>query len=205
MPNWCENYIEISGDKESIQKIKEEVEKTNGVKDKWVFETLIGKEKGENVIGVEKSLDAFFGGSLSLYGTKWDVDYNDCCFDFQEEMITLTPNTAWSPPNNFLITLSEKYDVEVTNLFGEPGNDYSGRLIVNSGDVIENSEYTYYEGMWKLDSDDFWERIDFDLECSLEDDKSIEEILEEHSYITSDEDKQTMREVCEEIIERNKE
>ena len=205
MPNWCSNHIQISGDKESIQKIKEKIEPLEGNEEAGIFETLIGNEKPKNGIPIEDELDNFFGGGLSLYGCKWDVSYNECSPDFSDEAITISPNTAWSPPRNFCIKLSEMYGVDIVGHYEESGNDFSGRITIKDGEVQELLEYPYYEGIFRLEKDEYWDRIDFDLECSLEDGDSIEKILEEHSYITKESDKKLMRESCEEILERIKE
>jgi len=164
MPNWCTNKIVIIGD---ISKIKEILEKigTIPVDTKHVlFETLIGKDPDFEKSGWHES-------NLKCFGTKWDVAPEDSNIEFNDNRITMSPSTAWSPPVPFCITLAKEYGVQVEITYSEPGNDFAGRNLINKwGDVIEEEDYDYNEGMYILDTDEFWN----DRENDYLDDEDID-------------------------------
>lgn len=159
MPNWCTNKIVITGDKSKIKEILEKIG-TIPVDTKTVlFETLIGRDPEIDRIGWHES-------NLKRFGTKWDVAPQGCEIEFSDDTITMNPKTASSPPIPFCVALAQEYDVEVDITYFERLSDYAGRnLIFSTGDVIEEEDYDYTEGMYHLDNKKFWEdRANDDLE-----------------------------------------
>lgn len=150
MPNWVSNEITITGDKSKIKEILEKIGTIPVDSKHTLFETLIGKDPDFDKIGWHES-------NLKNFGTKWDVAPEDSNIEFSEDKITMTPATAWSPPVPFCITLAKEYGVTVEITYSEPGCDFAGRNLINEeGDVIEEEDYDYNEGMYILDRDEFW-------------------------------------------------
>ena len=160
MPNWCSNYIKISGDESNMKPIydllKSEVDD--------LFMSTLVPENGE----FEKIKD---GGHFLLspyveyYGTKWDFKVTECDTNTLEPtLIDFSVSTAWSPPEPFCKRLSKKYGVDVEISFFEGGANFAGRSRFSNGKEIESLMYTYREGMYYLETETFWGETYSDLE-----------------------------------------
>lgn len=204
MPNWCNNYIVITGSKKKISlltKVIEDVPKQKS-DESIVFETLIGihpeitKEEHEN--------GKWYDSNIGWYGTKWDVSYNDCQFELGEEQITMMPLTAWSPPINFVSNLCRLYGLTAVMTYDECGCDFYGRATIDENGDYSEEDYSYNEGSYHFDDEYFWESVvQNDMEYAMEEDKSVEEFVESFSYVTP-EDKEEIRKLYTEFLTENK-
>jgi hypothetical protein len=108
----------------------------------------------------------------SQWGTKWDASFNgpfmalgdagadvDACVDAQGSVLTPEVaiykfDTAWSPPVPWLITVAEmEPELEFELHFGEPGNNFAGRVHFAGGVCVleeecEVDEILAPEEMW---------------------------------------------------------
>ena len=146
MPNWCYNRVTAFGDHEKLK----EIEKIFETKDPFnqIFPipdfTKIPNEKGElpkleqmkhpdGSIAWEtynfpdgRNDDRWYHWCIDNWGTKWDacdksVDYED------DEILALTFNTAWSPPEGVIAKLRDMFaDVTFQCFFDEPGMEAAG-------------------------------------------------------------------------------
>jgi hypothetical protein len=147
MPNWCYNKIVIKGDKSKIKEILEKIGTIPNATKSVLFKTLIGD--GLNSESRESNIE--------MYGTKWDVSPEEASVEFSDEQINMTPQTAWSPPVPFCISLAKDYGVNVTITYFEPGNDFAGKCEINEdGEITNEEDYEYNEGTFILDPDEFW-------------------------------------------------
>jgi hypothetical protein len=187
MPNWCTNYIVISGDENKISLLKnilEDVPKTIG-EETVVFKTLIGKEPTITTEDYEKG--GWFNSNVDWFGTKWDVSYNDCQFDFNDDHIIMMPMTAWSPPVRFVSNLCKMYGVTAVMNYDERGCDFCGRATIDINGEVDDEEYKYNEGMYHFDNEYFWESIvESDLEYALEEGKTKDQFLLDYPYVNED-------------------
>ena len=149
MPNWCYNRITIYGDSETEAKLKEieEIfEKADPFNQIFPIPDFknIPDEKGE-LPKLEQKLnpdgsvfyetynfsdgtndDRWYHWCIENWGTKWDacdksIDYED------DEILALTFNTAWSPPEGIVEKLREKYpDLTFQCFYDEPGMESAG-------------------------------------------------------------------------------
>ena len=206
MPNWCSNYIKIFGDSRTISIISDACKRCEGVEDR-IFRNLIDipphmtKDEYEN---------SWYDTNVTWFGTKWDVDYASCGFDFSENEIIMHPETAWSPPIPFLENLVKQYKgIEAYIFYSEPGVGFSGEAKIyrdEDGNVItDDNEYPYLEGIYLLDKDMFWSEVDyyvdnFECEHEREEDEDgnkipypeslIEEYVDEYFGFVEEKDKQ---------------
>jgi hypothetical protein len=187
MPNWCTNYIVISGDENKISLLKnilEDVPKTIG-EETVVFKTLIGKEPTITTEDYEKG--GWFDSNVNWFGTKWDVSYNDCQFDFNDDNIIMMPMTAWSPPVRFVSNLCKMYGVTAVMNYDERGCDFCGRATIDINGEVDDEEYKYNEGMYHFDNEYFWESIvESDLEYALDEGKTKDQFLLDYLYVNED-------------------
>jgi len=139
MPNWCSNYIVISGDVDKISLLKNILEDVPKSKedDSIVFTTLIGKEPTITTEDYEKG--GWFNSNVDWFGTKWDVSYSDCQFEFGDDNIIMMPMTAWSPPVRFVSNLCKMYGVTAVMDYDEGGCDFCGRANIDIDGEVDHS------------------------------------------------------------------
>ena len=203
MPNWCSNYIVISGDVDKISLLKNVLEDVPKSKedDSIVFTTLIGKEPEIPTEEYEK------GGwfDLNWFGTKWDVSYCNCQFEFNDDHIIMMPMTAWSPPIGFVSNLCKMYGVTAVMDYDEGGCDFCGRAIIDIDGGIEEEDYGFNEGKYHFDNEYFWESlVESDLEYALEQDVTKAEFILDHSYVSEEDLKELEKMYDEYMIENAK-
>jgi len=219
MPNWCNNYIVISGTKSNMKPIydffhngqkkvdeyfekKQQYIRENPDKTIWddvesiqleqqlVMSTLVPHDKEYEKI--KESGSFIINPQDRFYGTKWDFDLKESNVnEVTETCITLAPSTAWSPPSEFCERLCRKYNVEVTIDYEEGGVGFVGRETFTNEGMIEQLFYdSYYEGLYNLDKETFWSMVDSELDDL--DDITEEEFVNKFPYV-SEEDKENIR------------
>ena len=205
MPNWCNNYITISGSKEKMKPLYDYFESSQSEHEKFVEKrAVIHKENPEawktideicpapkeNLVmntlvphddeykAIEASGEYLLNPQVEFYGTKWDFDFSGCnTSDISKEHIALSPQTAWSPPSEFCRRLTAKYDVRVEIKFDEPGIGFVGEEEFKGGEMTGQIFYEdYLEGMYHLEPDSFWENEVYNnMEYCKEEGKTFEE------------------------------
>jgi hypothetical protein len=166
MPNWCDNYIQITGnDAEKIHNIIESLKDDDGI-----MQALYSTDTDEfRNLQSQPTFHIF----SDYYGTKWDFAKEDCGdIQFGNDELTISVDTAWSPPIEFLRKLTTKYDVEARIEYFEGGMDFGGYESIADGETIDDMQTTYDEAVYILDNDLFWinledylfERTDFDMD-----------------------------------------
>lgn len=192
MPNWCNNYIQISGTKENMEKIYHlfKNEGSKRYRDILVMNHLIPHDSEYKRI--EKSGDFLLNPQTTFYGTKWDFTLTQAnVINVTEEYVSLGPSTAWSPPSEFCEKLAKKYDVNVEINFEEGGVGFVGREVYNSDGLIEQEIYeNYEEGLYKLDNETFWSNLDYSIEYALENEETLESFMERYPYVTPEDRKE---------------
>jgi hypothetical protein len=192
MPNWCSNSITINGDKKQISIIKHALESN---KDKGVFETLVGREPRFTDEQYENG--AWYDSNVGYWGTKWDVSYDDSNIVYDEQSISLSPDTAWSPPIEFCNNLVKMYKVSVHIFYSEPGIGFCGETNIyldEEGTLFsDDTEYGYLEGLYILDNDLFWSEVEYYVDAYGENDEdSVENYVDELFPFITNEDKKSI-------------
>lgn len=130
MPNWCANYIEITGPEEKINKLYMDSQE-------GFLETLAP------IGGYD------YNNAIDTWGTKWEVDINDLSVDVSmaehDGTATLSGyfESAWSPPLGAL----EKYlennnDCNGDLYYWEPAMDFCGNF--NNNITISNAGKEFF-------------------------------------------------------------
>jgi hypothetical protein len=196
MPNWCSNSIVITGDEDKIKKINEvlsSMDKTTTIA--GIFEALVGRD--ENITEEQYQNGGWYQHNIDRYGCKWDVSHENAVISTDsDDCITMSPETAWSPPKEFCILLAEQYGVDVTLEYSEPGCNFSGRVVISPDGVEEEENYEYLEGLYFIDEDSFWMEVQSNLEyefCEFEP-RPLEDWLNDFQFV-SDSDKQELIEL----------
>jgi hypothetical protein len=195
MPNWCTNWIEISGDKESIQKIKEKMESIENSQDGNLFMTLVGIP--DEVTDYDTN---WYDTNVNSWGTKWDVSLDESNVEINEDHITMSPITAWSPPIKFCVSLATKYGVDIVIIYEEPGCDFCGKTIIKKDGTYVEEDYSFLEGKYILDNETFWYEVDSNLEYFVdEENPSFEDFIKSYDFV-SDEDKEEIKRMYDESL-----
>jgi hypothetical protein len=211
MPNWCNNSIRINGDKKMISTLVRVIENTKDGEDR-VFQSLIGYPDHMTKADYDKD---WYDTNIGWFGTKWDVSYSSCNMEYDETEIRLYPDTAWSPPIEFLTNLVKQYEgIEAYIFYSEGGIGFSGETKIyrdEDGHIsVDDSEYPYLEGIYLLDKELFWnselesmidsardeitsddEEDEDDVVKKIDEVKIVEYVNENFSFVT-DEDKETI-------------
>ena len=218
MPNWCNNYITISGNKEKMKPLYDYFESSESEHEKFVEKrAVIHKENPEawktideicpppkeNLVmntlvphddeyrAIEASGKYLLSPQVEFYGTKWDFNFTEANVnEIGKECITFGPQTAWSPPSQFCQKLAIKYGVEVMVEYDEPGIGFIGKEIYGPGGEVEEEIYeNYLEGTYILQNDMFWENeVESHMTYSKEEGKTFEEILQDMFSFITDEE-----------------
>ena len=151
MPNWCYNRVRIDADPDQVKKLKEIHDIFENHSDPFNqilpipdFKN-IPNEKGELPILEQhkgkdgevmwetynfpdgKNDDRWYHWCIDNWGTKWEPDILDVDGDQDSEMLEITFNTAWSPPQGVVEAMREKYPKLTFQCFYyEPGCEIAG-------------------------------------------------------------------------------
>jgi hypothetical protein len=167
MPNWCDNYIIIYGEKENMAPIykyftesERVIQEVNKVRrdilasgtplddvlrdypypDNFVMESLYPRD--EEYDRIVKEHDYLLSPQSTFYGTKWDFRFEEVnLHSITEQEIIIAPMTAWDPCDRFCKKLSKKYGIDVSIQYDEPGNAIVGRVEYDNGEIIEEERY----------------------------------------------------------------
>lgn len=130
MPNWCSNFVEISH--ESAEQI-DRVQKAFA-EHRLCDEFLPVPEDLKNAVAdgsaneslVEKyGYSSWYDFCVNLWGTKWDVGSEDGIGRDGDTYLTLSFDSAWSPPIGLYEEL-ESLGYTVRAYYYEPGMNYAG-------------------------------------------------------------------------------
>ena len=150
MPNWCYNRVNVYGDSDTVDQVKEiyEIFENNNDPFHKIFPIPdfknIPNDKGELPILEQhkndegeivwetynfpdgKNDDRWYHWCIANWGTKWDV--SELCVEYaDDEQLELTFSTAWSPPEGIIEKLREKYpDLTFSCFYDEPGMEVAG-------------------------------------------------------------------------------
>ena len=150
MPNWCRNRITVYGDSDTTDKL-EEIEEI--FKSKTPFNEIypmpdfktIPNEKGElpkieqhknpktgEVIFETYNFpdgtndDRWYSWCVDNWDTKWEASEVEFECD-DSEILTVTFDTAWSPPEGVMRKLREKFpELSFSCFYDEPGCEIAG-------------------------------------------------------------------------------
>ena len=195
MPNWCYNYVTISGSNDGVRKIYSKLKSAEDLSNGVFYETI----GAPNL----KSKDDWYQHNIEHYGTKWDVEIGDSNYELQtlhdkSIILTFAFDSAWSPPLQWCETLSSIYGVSVNITFSEPGSDFYGIHNYNCGEISDCEEYSYEEGLYRHDPEAFWENIQ-SLMIDDEEKPTRESILSRYPYF-QDSDISEYLSIYEELI-----
>jgi hypothetical protein len=204
MPNWCNNNLTITGDKKNLDRIKfylEDIEKKDD-SSPGIFVTLVGRDQSISLTEYEKG--GWYNSNVEYWGCKWDVSYEDANINYSDDSITMSFDSAWSPPVRFIERLGELFDVSCELYYEEPGCDFCGKSYFNNEDGLIEEDYTYNEGRFYFEKDEFFDTLDGDIDYMFEQDEDVtfDKVKESYPFITEETDLKSLEEIYNEVKER---
>jgi hypothetical protein len=203
MPNWCNNHLTITGDNENLDRIKfylEDIESKDNTSP-GIFMALVGRDKSIELNEYEHG--GWYQANIDYWGCKWDVSYNEANITYDDESITMSFDSAWSPPVSFIQHLGRLFNVKCELYYEEPGCDFCGKSYFDNENGLTEEDYSYNEGRYLFDKENFFESIDGDIDYLFESDEDVtfESVKEMFQFITGDEDLKTLEEIFNDIKE----
>lgn len=157
MPNWCENDLSVSGDKESLALFMKSI--SGGTE--MDFTQLVPRpaEQEHN----------WFNWNCINWGTKWAPN-EIWISDAQETETSMTFQSAWGPPTELFTAIAKLFPTLDFSLgYSESGMAFCGAVCWTNGELAGDahiSNYTAdprYEALVAKDngdnSDDFYEEL----------------------------------------------
>lgn len=133
MPNWCNNYVTLTGPKEKIDELIVELKKSDERDENY---QILGKLRPRPT---EHDED-WYTWNCDNWGTKWDV--NIASYEIVDEnTVSLSFDSAWSPPIA-LYEFLELEDWKVDAFYQEEGMAYCGRYSDGFDDCYEYGHMT---------------------------------------------------------------
>lgn len=132
MPNWCENILSVTGDKEALARFRKETDCENGG---FSFEKII--PTGSN---------ATVDDHVEAWGTKWDLGGNYEITQDSDHCIEIAFATPWSPPDKVINELIRRYpELDFSLKYFEPGMQFAGSIEGKNGVASEYETKTFEE------------------------------------------------------------
>ena len=155
MPNWCENHLTVTGEKEEVLRFQEQVKGRQAQYALSETEKQMYERMGES--GVDEEVYNFTFHSLfpvpdavleegyssagynwqsQNWGTKWDV--NGVTLFEEDDEVCYEFSTAWAPPEPWVKHVSEQFPkLNFEIAYFEPGTMVAGYVVFENGDVFE--------------------------------------------------------------------
>ena len=145
MPNWCHNRVTAYGNEDKIEEVKKIFESktpfndifpqpdwNNTPNENGDLPQLEQHKNPEGEVVWEtynfpdgRNDDRWYDWRLQNWDTKWEPDMHD--IDYEDSILTLSFNTAWSPPEGVITKLREKFpDITFQCFYDEPGCEIAG-------------------------------------------------------------------------------
>jgi len=172
MANNCWNYVSFNGDSKVLRLIKSKFDKYD--------QCNYFQEFGNYILGLNEVGDETWKADENQhyygYGTKWwDFD-----IDMLEDSMTITGDSAWSPPIHLIEQICIKYNVIAEMEYEEGGMDFAGTVTMDGTGIISNEEMTYHEYRYKDDVSSWMDNLSFNFEGC--DEVELDDIPTDHPY-----------------------
>lgn len=149
MPNWCENELIVTGNKENINALIDLIESDDLSFD---FEKVIPHPEG-----IKQNSEEGYFFRVNNWGTKWRLEEDSISIDREsDEEISMSFDTAWAPCLPIVTKLAELFPaLKIKYTYGESGMDFSGFANYQNGELIDsgNGEYDVYTKDWYEEDD----------------------------------------------------
>lgn len=198
MANHCWNWVQIIGERKTLEKIQKKFEKYEETNYFAEFgDYVLGKGKIGDDVEILKQRHEDVGYS---YGTRWWDFTMDAEDTAENTVLTITGDSAWGPPNILICQIAKVYGVKTEIEYDEPGMGFAGKVSWDeSGVVIDGWEGTSDEMRYNDDVGGWIEDRMYCYEGENNQEYTYKKLRKDYSYAT----KEHIRELREEIIKLN--
>ena len=196
MANHCYNWITITGDSDSIQKLIDKCEQPE-VQDKTLFYStyhILFPDTNKRYPGADEDDDF---DVYEEYGSKWfdlGIDYPE-----DKEYVNIMGDSAWSPMEALCEKLSHAYGLKIHIEYEESGLDFGGFTEFENGIEIDSGDWTYRGFQYQNDASCFMDNVEEDIwEDIWEDLKEFKTDCEEVWSMMTKEHKSEIKSIFEE-------
>jgi len=159
MPNWCECKLEVSGNKEDLDRFKEHAKGNNGIIDFNKFIPYPEKYRKLDNISEQAEIetplfnsryvkDGYNSGGYEWCIKNWNTKWNASEVSILDEYDGYTRyrfDTPWSPPEKVIIKMGKVFSMLRFSLsYWEGGAGYQGSLEIENGRIINRNEENYH-------------------------------------------------------------
>ena len=194
MANHCWNWVQIIGERKTLEKIQKKFEKYEDTKYLAEFGDYVlnrGKIGDDLEILRQRHEDVGYA-----YGTRWW----DFTMDAEDTVLTIMGDSAWGPPNILISQIAKVYGVKTEIEYDEPGMNFAGKVSWDeSGVVIDRWEGTSDEMRYNEDVGSWMEDIMYCYEGEDNIEYTYKKLRKYYPYASKDK----IRELREEIIKLN--
>lgn len=144
MPNWCENKLTVTGNKEDLLKFKEQAKsKEKGIETDIRMNNFIRMpEELVNTVSPWEHPN-WYEWALDNWGCKWDLDAK--LIEETENNLIYEFDSPWGPPDNWLKNIAPMFpDLSFELYYREGGMCFQGTILTQS-DLFIIHEEEYYE------------------------------------------------------------
>lgn len=161
MPNWCSNVLVATGDVVSYADRVKNLAASKKEDKIGFFSSFVLPVIPEDFERYDDDvMPDWYIANCQSWGTKWDVPIQQIdLVDDEDDVFGVRFSTAWSPPFEFVLQLSEQYAELLFELqYDEPGMGFGGVALFKDGqfwnEEIDMSNVDWGDGS----SDDEWEK-----------------------------------------------
>ena len=147
MPNWCNNFITITGPEKKINQIQKHTIKGDLLNyfmpmPKELNDTTSPSSASDKPQPMVEGYDNWYDWRVHNWGTKWDIDvYQEGVRMPDPETIQFSFDSAWAPPIGAYEAILDKHDdIGLVATYYEPGCDFAGEWDNGDDSCISISE-----------------------------------------------------------------
>lgn len=158
MPNWNQNYLRVTGDKEQLKDLKEKAKGKDADGNDVVlsFQSLVPmpEELKDTVSPIPENEEEKYAKLKDKYGApnwydwrrmnwgvKWDANWTQVHED-TDEVWDISFDTAWCPPVQLIGKLAEMYPkLRFVLEFREEGMAFEGRTEAENGEITKDESW----------------------------------------------------------------
>jgi hypothetical protein len=150
MPNWCENYLDVSGPRADVVRFMEENKPLPTDKDNENEALSFNR----SVPLPESEKENWYDWRINNWGTKWEPDSSNVVgadgssvddvlqSDAEQATLYYSLMTAWAPPVEWLSKTAALYPtLTFTMKWVESGMCFAGQMTLENGAVTVHEEY----------------------------------------------------------------
>jgi len=155
MPNWCNNTLEVSGEdmslfNEDVKSSDSELSFNNLIPipenldmEKDELKKILSEEQFKKILFDNNGKIDWYSFCCNNWGSKWDA--SDVDKEEMDDLIVYRFQTAWSPPEEWLTTISKRYNCHFELTSYEDGNDFWFHMEIEDGEIIYKDTMTIQE------------------------------------------------------------